>query len=69
MPSFLAMPVDDALVGLVRHQPVDFFRLDAVGRRGLVHRRRQLADGVPEDALPVHAYMPVVPVLDGPPST
>ena len=53
----LAHAVDDAPVGLVRHQPVDLGGGDAVGRDGGVDRLGQLDHGMAEDLAALHAQM------------
>src|SRR3546814_5026846 len=50
--------VDDAAIGLVRHQPVDLALGDAVGGDGGVDRLGELHDGVAEDLLALHAQQP-----------
>ena len=53
-PEPLAHRVDDAQVGLVRHQPVDVAPGQPVGGQRLVHRLGQPDDRVAEHLAPVH---------------
>ena len=50
--------VDDAQVGLVRHQPVDIPPLQPVGRERLIHRFGKPDHGVAEHLAPIHDQMP-----------
>ncbi len=56
-PSLRAHRVDDALVGLMRHQPVDIAPGQAVGGQRFVHRLGEPGDRVTEHLAPVHHQM------------
>ncbi len=58
MPSFLARIVDDALVGLVRHEPVDVVGGIAGGLEGVLDHVGDHRHGVLEHRAALHAQVP-----------
>ena len=62
--------VEDALVGLVRHEPVDLVGRVARGVEHLVEHVGEVDDRVAEHlACPFMRSLPTVPVVEAPPST
>ncbi len=53
----LAHRVDNAAVGLVRHQPIDIRVAQAVRRQRLLDHGRELHHGLTEHLLPLHDQM------------
>ncbi len=58
MCKLFARALDDAAVGLVRHEPVEIVDGVAGGREDVFDDVGDLADGVPEDLLALHVDEP-----------
>ena len=56
--EFAGGTVQNPLIGLVRHHPIDVAWSETVGSQGLLQHRRQIGDRMTEDFPPLHAQMP-----------